>query len=76
MPIYEYICTKCNQEFEYIVLGSDDSVSCPECNTNKVRRRMSACSFKSGESLDSSSSTGSSSSGCASCAGGNCATCH
>lgn len=76
MPIYEYKCMKCNQEFEYIVLGSDTSVTCPECNTDKVKRQMSACSFKSGGNGDSSPSVGSSSSGCASCAGGSCATCH
>jgi putative FmdB family regulatory protein len=76
MPIYEYLCMKCNQEFEYLVFGSDDTASCPECNTDKVKRQMSACSFKSGGNGGSSQSTGSSSSSCASCAGGSCATCH
>jgi putative FmdB family regulatory protein len=48
MPIYEYTCMKCNKEFECIVIGSDRSVSCPECNSENVKRQMSACSFKSG----------------------------
>ena len=77
MPIYEYMCMKCNKDFEYLVLGSDNSVSCPDCNGNKVKRQMSTCSFKSGGNYSSLSDTAStSSSSCASCAGGSCATCH
>ena len=74
MPIYEYKCMKCDKEFEYLVLGSDNSVACPECDGNKVKRKMSACSFKSGGSGSYSSSSGSS--GCASCSSTNCSTCH
>jgi putative FmdB family regulatory protein len=73
MPIYEYMCMKCNKDFEYLVLGNDGSVSCPECNSKKVKRQISACSFKS--SGDFSASSGGSS-GCASCSSGSCATCH
>jgi len=73
MPIYEYMCMKCNKEFECIVIGSDDrSVSCPECNGENVKRQMSACSFKSGGNY----SPPSGSSGCSSCTSSNCSTCH
>jgi putative FmdB family regulatory protein len=73
MPIYEYKCMNCDKEFEYLVLGSDSSVVCPECDGNKVKRKMSACSFKSSGSYSSPSSG---SSGCASCSSTNCSTCH
>lgn len=77
MPIYEYKCMKCDEEFECIVFGGD-TVTCPECSTDKVKRKMSACSFKSGGSSGdySASSGSSSSSGCAGCSGGSCTTCH
>ncbi len=77
MPIYEYKCGKCSEEFECIVLGND-TVTCPKCNTKKVKRKMSACSFKSNGNKggDYSSSSKSSSSGCSSCSGGSCASCH
>ncbi len=78
MPIYEYQCMKCNEEFECIVLGGD-TVTCPSCDTKKVKRKMSACSFKNGGGSggDYSASSGStSSSGCAGCSGGSCSTCH
>ncbi|NLA75654.1 MAG: zinc ribbon domain-containing protein [Deltaproteobacteria bacterium] len=77
MPIYEYKCTKCNKDFECIVLG-DDTVTCPGCGAVKVKRKLSACSFKSSgkNGGDYSSSAKSTSSGCSSCSGGSCASCH
>lgn len=73
MPIYEYTCMKCDKDFEYLVLGGESSVSCPECKGDQVKRRMSACSFKS-DGHASASSGGSS--GCATCSSSSCAACH
>ncbi len=43
MPIYEYKCEKCDTCFERLVFGGDDDdVACPECNSKKVKRLMSA----------------------------------
>jgi putative FmdB family regulatory protein len=44
MPIYEFKCTKCGQEFEKIFFSSDkvEAVPCPECKSKKTRKMMSA----------------------------------
>ena len=38
MPIYEFKCPDCNEEFETLVFRSDEQVACPKCNCNKVKR--------------------------------------
>jgi len=72
MPIYEYRCNKCDNEFECLVFRSDDAISCPDCDGENVERLMSACSFKSSGSY----SPVGGSSGCASCSSSNCSSCH
>ncbi|MCP4682639.1 MAG: zinc ribbon domain-containing protein [Desulfobacterales bacterium] len=75
MPIYEYKCLSCREDFETIVFGTNDKVACPHCNGEKLERLMSACGFRSGGS-DTSVTPSSASSGCASCSSGACSTCH
>lgn len=72
MPIYEYRCTKCDKEFECLILGSDNDISCPDCDNEIVERLMSSCSFKSSGSF--TPPTGSS--GCSTCSSSNCSSCH
>jgi len=43
MPIFEYVCKKCDHCFEHLMFSSSDPVPvCPECRSNKVRKLMSA----------------------------------
>ncbi len=72
MPIYEYHCLKCRDDFETLVLRKDDPVTCPKCDGRKVERLLSACAFKSSNSFTPSKG----SSSCASCSSGNCSSCH
>ena len=39
MPIFEYHCSKCDKDFEVLVLGND-KVTCPTCNGKKVKKRI------------------------------------
>lgn len=71
MPIYEYACSKCKNNFEEIVFSSTEDINCPKCKSKKVEKLMSGFSYKSGGSF--SSSEGPSCSGCAS---SNCNSCH
>jgi putative FmdB family regulatory protein len=72
MPIYEYHCEKCGEDFECLIIGSD-TPECSSCTSKKVKKLMSACGFvsKGGSGQTVSSSAGSSCGGCAatSCAG-------
>lgn len=52
MPIFEYRCNKCNTEFEKLVfMGEDKNISCPDCKTEDVTKKMSVSSFMAGNSL-------------------------
>jgi putative FmdB family regulatory protein len=77
MPIYEYACCDCSEEFETLVFRSDEPVSCPKCESSNVSKKMSVCGFKSGGDKGAASSRMSSAGGgCSGCAGGSCGTCH
>ena len=46
MPIYEYICKDCNNEFEELVFSQDALPPCPKCDSAKVEKLMSACAVQ------------------------------
>ncbi|MFW6169815.1 MAG: FmdB family zinc ribbon protein [Planctomycetota bacterium] len=46
MPIYEYVCSKCDHEFELLIRG-DESPACPACGAKRVNKRISAPSAHS-----------------------------
>ena len=46
MPTYEYLCEKCNHEFERDQRISDPPVkTCPKCRSRKVTKLISRTSF-------------------------------
>ncbi|HOH73835.1 MAG TPA: zinc ribbon domain-containing protein [Syntrophales bacterium] len=63
MPIYEFKCKKCGEEFEQILFTSDreEAVACPSCKSKQIRKLMSA--FAGGKS------------GCGSCSATSCTSC-
>lgn len=69
MPIFEYHCMKCDNDFETLVFGNQE-VSCPTCQGTKVKKLLSVFSHKSENGF--SSSKGSS---CSSCSATSCTTC-
>lgn len=72
MPIFEYHCQSCEDDFEQIVFNAQTKVKCPHCKSSKVNKKISAFSFKSGSKFVASSSSG----GCGSCSSHHCSTCH
>ena len=47
MPIYEYHCLACGHELEALQRMSDDPLAfCPECNEEKLKKKISAAAFQ------------------------------
>lgn len=60
MPLYEFHCERCDEEFEELVSRSStiDEVVCPSCGSGEVRRLQSgfaSIGSSKGSSLGSSS---------------------
>jgi putative FmdB family regulatory protein len=66
VPIYEYHCAGCGQEFEKLVYGAT-AVACPACASRDVARQLSRFGTKSGDTF-----VGSMGGGCACASGGGC----
>ncbi len=41
MPIFEYVCRQCHEEFEVLVQSSTE-VTCPACAGDDLERKLSA----------------------------------
>lgn len=67
MPIFEYKCNKCCEDFEKLVFGNQ-TVECPKCSSKDVKKKFSTFGMKGVGNPGSS--------GCSSCSGGSCSTCH
>jgi len=85
MPIYEYHCQKCDEDFEYLVFGSDKpecsacqskkvTKECSACQSKKVTKLMSPCGFIS-KSAGGQTVSASAGSGCTGCSAGSCTGC-
>jgi putative FmdB family regulatory protein len=42
VPIYAFECEQCGARFEELVAAGTDAVTCPECGSERTRRRYSA----------------------------------
>ncbi|HOM17555.1 MAG TPA: zinc ribbon domain-containing protein [Thermoguttaceae bacterium] len=49
MPLYEYICSNCGQQFEELVRGQEQPI-CPKCGSPKVEKQLSKVAAHSAES--------------------------
>lgn len=84
MPIFEYVCKKCKNQFEELVFSQDEQAVCPSCGSTKTEKLISCCRSKMGGGPDMDASIGQASSapsapsggGCAGCSGGSCSSCR
>lgn len=49
MPLYEFHCKKCEQDFE-LLMGSNDKPKCPDCGNPRVEKLFSVPAAHSGAS--------------------------
>ncbi len=66
MPIYEYICQKCNHQFEALLYGKEKA-ECPKCHATKLAPQLSVFAVSVGSSKNSAPSSSSARSACGSC---------
>ena len=55
MPMFDYICEKCEHTFEELVISStvqDSDIPCPECGANKSKKQLSAPAVSVQSSFD------------------------
>jgi putative FmdB family regulatory protein len=59
MPIFEYVCKDCENEFEALVFGSDKA-ECPKCHSKKLAPQLSvfAVAAKASSGASASPSAG------------------
>ncbi len=69
MPIFEYKCNACGEDFEKLVFGSQ-TVICPQCDSEDIRKKFSTFGMSG---VENSGSSGCSKS---SCSGKSCSSCH
>ncbi|MCX8160436.1 MAG: zinc ribbon domain-containing protein [Candidatus Saccharicenans sp.] len=71
MPIYEYICENCQKRFEVLVkLNSLVKITCPDCQSERVKRIISAFGIGGGASRLKGGSGS-----CSGCSSHSCSTC-
>jgi putative FmdB family regulatory protein len=64
VPIYEYRCLDCNEEFEALLLSNDDDVSCLSCHGPNIEKQFSSFGVKSQSETQSPSTSAGVSGGC------------
>lgn len=75
MPIYEYYCEKCDDDFELLLgVGSGDSaLNCPRCGSKNLKKLFSKFAAHSKGTGGKVSSSGPSS--CGGCSSSSCGSC-
>ena len=65
MPIYEFVCQDCGDNFESLVMSFTkiDGVTCPECESKNIHKKISTFAVKG--NLGSSTSFNTSAASCA-----------
>ena len=69
MPIYEYECRDCGEEFEKLVFGTQ-KVTCPKCDSKDIKKKFSVFGMSGVEKPFAGTS------GCSTCSRSSCSSCQ
>jgi putative FmdB family regulatory protein len=50
MPLYDYLCSTCDEEFTKLQKMGEKPPVCPNCGSAEVARKISACAIGGGAS--------------------------
>ena len=71
MPLYEFVCMKCDKDFELLVRSSnwEGTAACPHCGSKKLTKKLSVFASSVASSAPSAPACGMSpgSGGCGCC---------
>lgn len=72
MPIYEYLCLDCREEFESLrpMKDADEPIDCPLCNRGNTSRKITVFYARSGGRVLAGSDVN-----CSSCSAQGCSSC-
>jgi putative FmdB family regulatory protein len=75
MPIYEFVCNKCNTKFDEYFRSSSErkKLFCPSCQDDDIRKVFSVFGLSVGG--NNSANAGGASSSCGTCTASSCAGC-
>ena len=71
MPIYEYSCRTCGNDFEQLIRG-DEKAECPSCGATELTKNMSAPATHTSSGAKDPACPAQSTCGAAHCCGQNC----
>ena len=56
MPLYEFVCSKCEKDFESLVRSAkwEGTVACPHCGSKKLTKKLSVFAPQGGGSASAS----------------------
>lgn len=59
MPIYEFDCYSCGNEFDKLVRSASavSTVTCPSCESSNIKKKMSLFSSRNGSLLSTSATS-------------------
>ncbi|HPP87083.1 MAG TPA: zinc ribbon domain-containing protein [bacterium] len=80
MPIYEYICNNCKNEFDLLIYGNENA-QCPKCESSNLSKKFSVFAVGGANNSMSCADTCASANYCPSAAAGGelpgcCPGCH